>query len=108
MSFRDFRGSRRGPHSERFQRRASIGSLPDGVTARAHVRSFRPGRGADGCRATAVGGAFGRAYFPDVSANDGISWHRPPPPPPPPPTPRITTTTTTTTTTTKLHVVVRG
>lgn len=53
-----------------------------------HVRNSRSDRGADGCRATAVGGAFGRAYFPDVSANDGISWHRPPPP-----TSRMTTTT---------------
>lgn len=32
------------------------------------MRSFRPGRGADGCRATAVSGAFGRAYFPAMAA----------------------------------------
>ena len=34
--------------------------------------NFRPGRGADGCRATAVGGAFGRAYFPVTPAPQ---WH---------------------------------
>lgn len=34
--------------------------------------NFRPGRGADGCRATAVGGAFGRAYFP---ATPAPQWH---------------------------------
>lgn len=35
---------------------------------RRSVQSFRPSRGADGCRATAVGGAFGRAYFPAMPA----------------------------------------
>lgn len=34
--------------------------------------NFRPGRGADGCRATAVGGAFGRAYF---RATPAPQWH---------------------------------
>lgn len=34
--------------------------------------NFRPGRGADGCRATAVGRAFGRAYF---RATTAPQWH---------------------------------
>lgn len=54
------RESQRGPHSVRLQRPTSIGRLPS--------ESFYPGRGADGCRATAVRGAFGRAYFPAMPA----------------------------------------
>lgn len=62
------RESQRGPHSVRslstnFHRQTSYGSAKSACS-----RSSYPGRGADGCRATAVGGAFGRAYFPAMPA----------------------------------------
>lgn len=55
------RGSRRGPHSVRFQQRTSIGKTSCGRAKCA--RSFYPGRGADGCRATAVGELSGELIF---------------------------------------------
>lgn len=51
-----------GASATSFHRRSVSGRAKS-----AHASS-RPGRGADGCRATAVGGAFGRAYFPAPAA----------------------------------------
>jgi len=56
------RGSRRGT---RVSDELSSAALLQ--QSKVHARS-RPGRGADGCRATAVGGAFGRAYSPATAA----------------------------------------
>lgn len=51
-----------------FHRRGSHDTVEYNITA----GNFRPGRGADGCRATAVGRAFGRAYFRAMLAPQ---WH---------------------------------
>lgn len=51
-----------------FHRRGSHDTVEYNIIA----GNFRPGRGADGCRATAVGRAFGRAYFRAMLAPQ---WH---------------------------------
>lgn len=94
------RRSRRGLHSGRLQRRASIGSLSP-TERDPHMRAIVLAAAPTDAGLLQSVELSGELIFQRSQRRDGISWHRPPPAPPPPPP-------ATTTTSTSLHVDVRG
>lgn len=95
------RRSRRGLHSGRLQRRASIGSLSP-TERDPHMQAIVLAAAPTDAGLLQSVELSGELIFQRSQRRDGMSWHRPPPPLPPPPP------ATTTTTSTSLHVDVRG
>lgn len=87
------RRSRRGPHSVRSQRRASIGCLSPAERS-PRVRAFVLAAAPTDAGLLQSVELSGELIFQRYWRRDGISWHRPPPLPPTSPTSRATTTAT--------------